>query len=338
MNNINSKISNLCTNCEKENEFEQIVKKETFKVKGESIPVDVEYIRCKKCEDEVLNPAATHDPFELAYREYRRRHALLQPEEIAGWRKSYNLTQGEFAGLLGVGVATLNRYENGALQNESNENLIRLVMDSSNLLKLIEKSEGIFSEARKNKLLETLRESEEISCSFDDSIMINFGSVEKNILNGFRKLNLLKLYNVILFFAKDGVLKSKLNKLLFYSDFKHFKEYTLSITGLKYAHLPYGPVPDNYAMYYATMFSKGIVEFGEEIYPRGYVGEVIKTIKEPDLNVFSPSELRVMASVMEDFKKFNATQIQDFSHKEKGYQQTRDGEVISYAYARELNY
>jgi putative zinc finger/helix-turn-helix YgiT family protein len=330
--------SGLCTNCEKETESERIVKKETFNVKGEPITVNIEYIRCKECGDEVLNPAANHDPFELAYREYRRKHALLQPEEIEGWRKAHNLTQGEFARLLGIGVATINRYENGALQNESHENLLRLAMDSSNLLKLIEKSEGVFSETRKKKLLETLRESEEISCSFDDTIMINFGGAEKNSLNGFKKLDLLKLYNAVLFFASGGILKSKLNKLLFYADFKHFKEYTLSITGLRYAHLPYGPVPDNHAMYYATMFSKGLVEFIEDSYPNGYVGELIKAVKEPDLNIFSPSELRVMASVMEDFKGHTATQIQEFSHKEKGYQQTSDGEIISYAYANELSY
>ncbi len=328
----------LCTNCEKETGFERIIKEETFNVRGEPITINVEYIKCKDCGDEVLNPAVNHDPFELVYREYRRKHALLQPEEIAGWRKAHHLTQGEFAKLLGIGVATINRYENGALQNESHENLLRLSMDTSNLFKLIEKSEGIFSDTRKKKLLETLRESEDISRSLDDTIMINFGGAEKNNMNGFRKLDLSKLYNAVLFFSRDGVLKSKLNKLLFYADFKHFKEYTLSITGLQYAHLPYGPVPDNYAIYYATLFSKGLVEFIEESYPNGYVGELIKAVKDPDLNVFSLSELRIMASVMEDFKEYTATQMQELSHKEKGYQQTSDGEIISYAYANELNY
>jgi len=333
-----SAIRGLCTNCEKEAEFERIVKKETLTVRGEPITVNVEYNSCKECGDEVLNPAANHDPFELAYREYRQKHALLQPEEISSWRKAHHLTQGEFARLLGIGIATLNRYENGALQNESHEKLLRLAMDPSNLIRLIEKSEGLFPEDRKKRLLEALKESEDISSSFDNTIMINFGGTEKDSLNGFRKLELSKLYNAVLFFSRDGVLKSKLNKLLFYADFKHFKEYTLSITGLRYAHLPYGPVPDNYAMYYATMFSKGLVEFKEESYPNGYVGELIKAVKEPDLNIFSPSELRIMAAVIEDFKGHTATQIQDIAHKEKGYQQTSDGDIIPYTYAKDLNY
>jgi transcriptional regulator with XRE-family HTH domain len=277
------------------------------------------------------------DPFDLAYIEYRKKHSLLQPEEIVDWRKTHHLTQGEFAKLLGIGIATLNRYENGSLQNESHENLLRLAMNPSNLLKLIEKSEGVFSETKKKKLLEALRKSEEIISSLDD-VLISLGDTEKNSLNGFRKLDLAKLHNAVLFFSRDGVLKSKLNKLLFYADCKYFKEYTLSITGLRYAHLPYGPVPEYYASHYASMLSTGIVEFMEEQYPNGYVGELIKAVKEPDLNIFSPSELRIMASVLEDFKKYTATEIQNSSHKEKGYQLTKNGEIISYEYAKELNY
>ena len=159
MKTINTHV--FCTNCEKETEFEQIIRKEIFAVRGEPISTDVEYMRCKKCGDEVLNPTTSNDPFKLAYREYRQRHNLLQPEEILSWRKEHHLSQGELAKLLGIGIATINRYENGSLQSESHEHLLRLAMDSSNLLKLIEKSEEVFSEVRKKQLLSSLRESEE---------------------------------------------------------------------------------------------------------------------------------------------------------------------------------
>jgi len=328
----------LCTNCEKETEFERVVNKEELNVKGELVTIEVERSRCKNCGDEVLDPTKNPDSFALAYREYRKKHGLLQPEDIRDWRAAHHLTQAELARLLGLGTATLNRYENGALQNESHERLLRLAMEPSNLLILIEKSEQLFSEDRKRRLLIALRESEENPCSVDRTILINFGTLEISELNGYKKLDLSKLYNAILFFAKDGVLKTKLNKLLFYSDFKHFKEYSISITGLEYAHLPYGPTPNNYEIYYASLASKKLVEFIEETYPGGYTGEVIKSMKDPDLNVFSVGELRIMASVKEDFKNFTATKIRDYSHKEVGYKETKKGESISYSYANRLNY
>jgi uncharacterized phage-associated protein len=61
-------------------------------------------------------------------------------------------------------------------------------------------------------------------------------------------------------------------------------------------------------------------------------------VKKPDLSLFAASELRIMASVQEDFEKYNAREITDFSHKEAGYQETEDGGTISYDYANKLSY
>jgi putative zinc finger/helix-turn-helix YgiT family protein len=338
MINTNTKTRALCANCEKETVFERIIKKEVFDVRGEPITVDVEYTKCQECDDEVLTPTANHDPFEAAYREYRRKHTLLQPEEITGWRKSHHLSQVELAKLVGFGIATLNRYENGALQNESHERLLRLTMDSSNLFKLIEKSEGVFSATKRKVLLDELKDSGAAGCTIDETLVGQFGGDETNELNGYKRLDLEKLYNLILFLAKTGVVKTKLNKLLFYADFKHFKEFGVSITGLRYAHLPYGPVPDNYEMYYASMYSRRLIESVEDINQEGFVIETIKAIEEPNLNIFSGGELQVIASVMEYFKDHKAKEIRDFSHEEKGYKQTKNGDIISYGFAKDLNY
>ncbi len=68
-----------------------------------------------------------------------------------------------------------------------------------------------------------------------------------------------------------------------------------------------------------------------------YMGENFVSTVEPDLSIFEPSELKVLAEVKEYFKDFNATQIREFSHDEQGYQKTSDYEPISYSYAESLN-
>ncbi len=328
----------LCTNCEEVTTFKRVIKEEFFSVKGDEIKVHAEYCKCDNCGDEVFAPGINPDPFGLAYREYRKRHGLLQPESIKSWRKAQKLTQHEMASLLGLGIATLNRYENGALQNESHERLLRLAMNPANYLKLLENSQQVISEARKRELLEAFRKTDAVSRSVDDAILISTGSTKTDELTGYSKFNLLKLYNAILFFAREGVVKTKLNKLLFYADFKHFKEYTVSITGVQYIHLIYGPVPDNYEMYYASLLSRNSLQIIEEIYPNGYIGEIIKANKAPDLGIFSTSEIRILASVTEDFKGYTARQIKERSHKEEGYQNTIDRQMISYKYASQLSY
>jgi hypothetical protein len=238
--------------------------------------------------------------------------------------------------LLGWGGATLSRYENGALQDETHEKTLRLIMEERNLLKLIEETPDALSSEKRDRLIKELRATEEEACSLERVFEERFGNYEANELSGYIKLNLEKLFNAVLFFCKGGVLKTKLNKLLFYADFKHFKDYSISITGARYARMPFGPAPDKYSHYLATLVENGDIEVDEKEYPGGVMGEVYSSNKEPDFPLFSDSELKILASVKIHFQNFTAKKITEFSHEEKGYKETPLGGIISYDYAEAL--
>ena len=107
---------------------------------------------------------------------------------------------------------------------------------------------------------------------------------------------------MIKFFAKGGVLKSKLCKLIFYADFKCFKDYAVSISGAKYAHAHHGPVPDNYEHYFATLIHDEKAIRIEEIDYGDYLGEKFYSEVELDLSVFSDDELEVLLKVKKLFR------------------------------------
>jgi len=329
-------MKRLCPNCEKETELELIQNVQVIKVRGEIIEVEVKYYKCKSCGEEFDDPRSDEDPLDKAYREYRRRHRMKQPEEIREFRKKFGLTQNEMNRLLGWGGATLSRYENGALQDETHEKALRLAMEPRNLWKLMEQTPDAVPEERRERLLAELRAAEEEICSFERIYEERFARYEANQLSGYRKLDLAKLFNAILFFCRGGILKTKLNKLLFYADFKHFKEYTVSITGAQYVHVPFGPAPDKYALYFATLVENGSLTIKEVPFSENAVGEEFTSAKQPDLSLFFDSELKVLATVKEYFKNFTAKKITDFSHDEKGYKETPQGQIISYEYADEL--
>src|SRR4030066_1226736 len=188
---------------------------------------------------------------------------MMQPEEIREFRKKCGLTQNEMNLLLGWGGATLSRYENGALQDETHEKALRLAMEPRNLLKLIEATPDVLPEEKRDRLINELRAAEEETCSLERVYEERFGKYEASDLSGYRKLDLAKLFNAILYFCKGGVLKTKLNKLLFYADFKHFKNYTVSIKGARYVHVPFGPAPDKYGLYFATLIENGAIKVEE---------------------------------------------------------------------------
>ena len=328
-------MKGICPNCEKETELEVVQNIEDIKVRGEVIKVEVKYYKCKNCGEEFEDPRSGEDPLDKAYRVYRQRHGMMQPEEILESRKKFGLTQNEMNRLLGWGGATLSRYENGALQDETHEKALRLAMEPRNLLKLIEATPDVLPKEKMDRLVNELRAAEEESCSLERVYEERFGRYEASELSGYRKLDLAKLFNAILYFCKSGVLKTKLNKLLFYADFKHFKDYAVSITGARYAHVPFGPAPDKYALYFATLLENDAIKVEEDVIG-DFIGEKFISTKEPDLSLFSDGELKILATIKEYFHDFSAKKITDFSHDEKAYKETAPGDVISYEYASDL--
>lgn len=327
-------MKGICPNCEKETELECVRAKEVVEVRGEPVEVEAEFFKCTECGAEFENTRGP-DSLALAYREYRRRHDMLQPEQIRDWRKQYGLTQKELGQLLGWGGVTLSRYETGALQVEAHEKILRLAMEPHNLITLIEETPEALPDDKRERLLEELQLADGEACSFERLFEERFGRYAPDEFSGFRKLDIRRLFNVILFFCDGGQLKTKLNKLLFYADFKHFKKNTVSITGARYYHLQYGPVPDDYDYYFAELERARLLDMVEEAYG-DYTGFKCITRNQPDLGIFEQSELDSLVEVKEYFKDFGSARIMEFSHEEIGYVSTNEGEPISYRYAQNL--
>ena len=141
---------------------------------------------------------------------------------------------------------------------------------------------------------------------------------------------------MIYFCSGEAVPKTKLNKLLFYADFSHFKEYTISITGAQYAHLPYGPAPDHFQFFIAALHDEEQAVEIEEREFSDFLGEFLAGTRDAELSIFDTTELKILSTVKEHFAPLTAKAISQLSHQEKGYQETKNGELISYHYAESL--
>ena len=157
------------------------------------------------------------------------------------------------------------------------------------------------------------------------------------IFHGMRAFSPVTLKEMVIFFASksQGVLKTKLNKLLWYADFLHYRLFSTSISGATYIHLPYGPVPENYERYLTKLtLEKAITirskEFG------GYSGEIVEPNREIQTQSLPPTAVAVLDAVHERFRNYSSKDISTASHGELGYRETGQGEPISYDYARLL--
>lgn len=326
-----------CPMCESEGTLKKVYGNITVSVRGLEIEVKSVQLVCSHCDSVFESPEK--DPLEEAYRKYREKNNWMQPEDIKKLRERYRLSQHEFADILGFGKATLSRYENGALQDNSSETLLEMAKDPSNLIRHLTVNKAIkIEDKKKEELLCTLRELEDEMKPWKSEFQDRFGSYEPDIFSGYSRLNLDKLFNAVMFFCDsvEGIFKTKLNKLLFFSDFLHYKIHGCSITGSRYAKLQFGPVPDNYDFYFAALIKEGKLSVNEINYP-DIIGEKYVSKNEADRNVFTDDELETLLAVKKKFSSLSAKQISEFSHDEPAYKETRNiGGMISYDFAKLL--
>ncbi len=326
----------FCPNCETEQPVHTVRKVESFKIRGTSIPVEAEFLTCDTCGMTFDSPLAD-DPLVAVYREYRKRTGLVQPEEIRDFRREYGLTQQELAGLLRWGAATLSRYENGALQDEAHDCALRMVMKSDNLLELLERHPDVLGPEKRQTVIDKIRSESSMASDLLALIEAQLTAQDPDARSGYLRFSPTKFFSAVLFFCRsEGIPKTKLNKLLWYSDLLHFKRHAVSITGARYAHCTHGPAPDKYDLL-LTYLQDCVGELRSESRVAGkYEWEVLCATREPTLGAFSDSEIQTLIDVNARFKSFTARQIRELSHREKGYTETTDGDLISYEFANSL--
>lgn len=125
---------------------------------------------------------------------------------------------------------------------------------------------------------------------------------------------------------------TKLNKLLFYMDTRSFLELGEPITGAEYRHLPAGPVPPAILEAKRILVDAGAIKIERRPF-FNYFQERIVPLREADMSLFSPEELKIIDEVIESLWHYNGTELSDKSHSEWGWQLTENYDVIPYELA-----
>ena len=141
---------------------------------------------------------------------------------------------------------------------------------------------------------------------------------------------------MILYFAQDVVLKTKLLKEMFYADFLYYKNTGSSITGLEYAKITHGPVPDNFDEIISTYVEQNLIEYKVE-FIQDYENHKISNKVKLDKSAFMKEELEIMKKVKDYFKSFTSKEIAEYSHNEKAFIETEFSKKIEYDYAFDIN-
>jgi hypothetical protein len=154
-----------------------------------------------------------------------------------------------------------------------------------------------------------------------------------------KKLRELILYIAVASEGDETFGSTKLNKLLFFSDFLCYMETGSAITWEEYQKLKNGPAPRALLPVSEEMRQGHELELAD----RRHYGRLQKrpmALRDPDLSVFTAAEIAVVERVLRRFRDKNASEISATSHQFLEWQLAGEGETIPYIsslfYTRDL--
>lgn len=327
-----------CSICDEVHKIQERKRISKSIIKNTEVEYEQVYYYCSVEDEEFVSSKIMDENLVKARDAYRNSMGLLTSEEIKNIRNYYGLTQKEFSNLLGWGDVTIQRYEKKLIQDETYDNVIRMVWDDpSYALQMLKKHGDKFSQERfqevKNNIKQIIKVkgNELLKIKEIENFYMDFDM--ESDLNGFKLLDIEKANNIIGYFAQyiNNLYKVKLMKLLWYADFLHFKKYEKSMTGLVYQHLPLGAVPVAYNEIIYLPSIKVIEEYFDN-----YTAYRIYPNNEVNLSAFTLEELGVLEKVAVFFKNKKTKEVVDYMHNEKAYIETEPGKIIPYSLANEI--
>lgn len=293
------------------------------------------FYKCEKCGEEFTTTEADAISLTQAHNQYREKYNIPFPDEIAAIREKYELSASKMSEVLGLGANGYGNYESGEIPTPAYGNLISAAAEPPIFLSLLDKAKTHFSDNAFNKarervvyLMGTAEKQKKLCASLNTYI-------EANNFTGYRKPEPARIANLVTYLIQHSKPefndKLKLNKQLFFADFAHYKNFGVSVSGLSYRAINYGPVPANYDNIYAYLENEEFIRSQFLKLPNGGAREIFISDADFDKNLFNEQEIETIKRVIERFAEISTWDMVDLSHQEKAWKELAAGrELIGY--------
>lgn len=308
----------------------------------DSFNIQFHFYKCEDSGEQFTTTELDELNMNQLYNQYRFKYNIPFPEEIVAIRNKYYVAASVMSEILGFGTNTYRNYEAGEIPVSANAKLIQLAENPKQFMNLVGLSKKI-TDKQRDKIISKVEKhlSENKHYNYESNVhQYLFGINNVGKYSGYRKPNSDKLAQMVMFFAETmSPYKTKMNKLLFYADFWNFKRTAFSISGMQYAAINHGPVPNNFQSIFEYFGNTGFIERITTFSPTGYEGVVFTRSdkKRFDESLFTENELKVLNEVAGKFKDVSTNEITEMSHLENAWIENENGKnIISYEYAFEM--
>jgi putative zinc finger/helix-turn-helix YgiT family protein len=272
----------------------------------EEFKVIAHFYTCKECNEEFTTNETDHITLLQAHNQYREKHGIPFPEEIKAIREQYQLSAAKMSEALRLGENGYGNYEKGEMPTPAIGSLIKTATKPANFIDLLLSHKHLEDDKALMKaktLAENLSKEKKPSTFFE--LLNNYH--DPNNYTGYVALNTSKIEGLLVHFIQkcdhEYNDRLKLSKLLFFTDFWHYRNFGRSVSGLAYQIVKAGPVPIWYDHFF-TYFEHRHIIYPEwqEIWG-GRVREIVKTHKHSFKDdIFNDQEKGTIDSITELYK------------------------------------
>ena len=299
-------------------EMKRLYEKRTWNFRGEQYEYEHIAWLCEDSGEQFTDDESDTAGFQVT-NQYRAKYGIPYTDEIIAVRQRYGISAAKMSLILGIGINQYRLYEQGEVPNVSNGRMIRSIMNPKVMLEMVESSKNELSVSEYEKIISKVQA---IIASSETYKMEQYETRRifttlRGADNGYAQLSLSRLKNIMLYILNrcDEVWCTKMNKLLFYTDFMSYRERGMAMSGLSYRAIDFGPVPERWNRVYSEF-----PEVRQELRQVGdFVGSVLIASAEPDYTMFTDAELKVLDSICTHFSKMSSREISRISHDEDAW-------------------
>ena len=299
--------------------MKRVYEKRTWNFRGEQYEYEHIAWLCEDSGEQFTDDESDTAGFVQVTNQYRAKYGIPYTDEIIAVRQRYGISAAKMSLILGVGINQYRLYEQGEVPSVSNGRMIRSIMNPKVMLEMVESSKNELSVSEYEKIISKVQA---IIASSETYKMEQYETrrifnTPRGADNGYAQLSLNRLRNIMLYILNrcDEVWCTKMNKLLFYTDFMSYRERGMAMTGLSYRAIDFGPVPERWDRVYSEF-----PEVRQELRQVGdFVGSVLIASEESDYSMFTEAELKVLDSICTHFGKMSSREISRISHEEDAW-------------------
>lgn len=300
-------------------EMKRVYEKRTWNFRGEQYEYEHIAWLCEDSGEQFTDDESDTAGFVQVTNQYRAKYGIPYTDEIIAVRQRYGISAAKMSLILGVGINQYRLYEQGEVPSVSNGRMIRSIMNPKVMLEMVESSKNELSVSEYEKIISKVQAiiASSETYKIEQYEIRRIFNTPRGADNGYAQLSLNRLRNIMLYILNrcDEVWCTKMNKLLFYTDFISYRERGMAMTGLSYRAIDFGPVPERWDRVYSEF-----PEVRQELRQVGdFVGSVLIASEESDYSMFTDAELKVLDSICTHFSKMSSREISRISHDEDAW-------------------